>query len=589
MENNPSKEDTENNSNEVEVTLDPFDNKDRMRNEELVPRLITFKSTFNESGDSEIIADKSGNYNKRHQRYQDDFCITYIYLTDIFQILVSETVLVLLKENFEVIKFIKDEEKSGDLFALAEICAENAKDMLRKKIEVWKVQTLTDETNKISLHFSKNSNITPAIYWEEAFYLDSFSNMRKVYLRVDRESIHILKKKSNGIFISAPIRMLKFVYIYDVLPLVKTHEKLCNLRLVFNCAENEIDLKLYFKKREELLSVIFTLRSIARDSVNEIRFLLNEFNNFREYFIVMPWTNTLDDYETTIIKELSLVMEENHLYDINLLQLLDETIMNWKFSNINKVDPLMIKQIVSFLPLVYQYMITKIHEDQGRCQLIKFEVDSDLKRKIWTKAKKVSQVEGFRYFKTLYSKLLNLLGLLSNSKAYFRELLNYDEFVLILLESLNFDDTYISYQSSQILKSLISFKNKATSKFEKSNKERLLAPNLNLIGHIKKLLQRCDKKVEINPNDLRVLEINGAFMLLLIFLKDDKAGPSQNYSVNSYEKFIADAIFEDDKSLFHLLDKLSLKGLFSVSYSATLLMSRAVDYYQKNTEESERK
>ena len=234
-------------------------------------------------------------------------------------------------------------------------------------------------------------------------------------------------------------------------------------------------------------------------------------------------------------------------------------------------------------------MITKIHEDQGRWQLIKSEFDSDLKRKIWTKAKKVSQVEGFRYFKTLYSKLLNLLGLLSNSKAYFKELLNYDEFVLILLESLNFDDTYISYQSSQILKSLISFKSKATSKFEKSNKERLLAPNINLIGHIKKLLQRWDKRVELNPNDLRVLEINGAFMLLLIFLKDDKAGPGQNYSVNSFEKFIADAIFEEDKSLFHLLDKLALKGLFSVSYSATLLMSRAVDYYQKSTEESERR
>ena len=323
-----------------------------MKNEELIPRLISFKSLFNESADSEINTVKIGGYNKRHQRFQDGFWITYIYLTDINQILVSGSVLILLKENFEVIKFIKDEEKSGDLITLAEVWSSNAKEMLKKKIDVFVVQTLSDETSKISQHFSKNSNITPAIYCEEAFFLDSFSNMRKVYLRVDRESVHILKKKSNGIFISASLRMLKFVYINDVLPLVKTPEELWNLRLVFNWAENEIDLKLYFKKREELLSVIFTLRSIARNSVNEIRFLLNEFENFSEYFIVMPCTLTLDDYESTIIKELSLVMDEDHLYDIKLQQLLDETMMNCKFTNINKVDPLMIKQIVSFLPLL---------------------------------------------------------------------------------------------------------------------------------------------------------------------------------------------------------------------------------------------
>jgi hypothetical protein len=82
------------------------------------------------------------------------------------------------------------------------------------------------------------------------------------------------------------------------------------------------------------------------------------------------------------------------------------------------------------------------------------------------------------------------LRLVANSKAYFKELLNHDEFVLILLESLNFEDTYISYQASQILSSLISFRNNTAAKQEKINKERLLAPNLDLIGHIKKLLQK---------------------------------------------------------------------------------------------------
>jgi hypothetical protein len=260
--------------------------------------------------------------------------------------------------------------------------------------------------------------------------------------------------------------------------------------LVFNCAEQEIDIKLYFKKREELLSVIITLRRITKDYINEIRFLLNDIENYEKYYILMPCTYSLDDYETSILKEIGGILDENNMYDPRIFQLLDEIIMNCKFTNINKVDSVLLENIIEFIPCVYQSMITKSHEDQERCNLIKTEPDADVKRAVCTKTKQVSGMEGFRYFKMLYSKLLNFIRLLANSKAYFKELTGYNEFILIILESLNLDDTYISCQSSQIIASLISFRGNLLPKIEKTNKEKLLAPNLNLIGHIKKLLQK---------------------------------------------------------------------------------------------------
>lgn len=262
--------------------------------------------------------------------------------------------------------------------------------------------------------------------------------------------------------------------------------------------------------------------------------------------------------------------------------------MNCKFTNVNKVDMTLVDKLVQFIPSVYQSMITKSYEDASRIDIIRQEEDEELKREICTKAKKISQSEGFRYFKILYSKLMNFLRLVANSKAYFKELINYDEFILILLESLSFDDTYISYQASQILASLISYKNNTAVKQEKLNKEKLLSPNLDLIGHIKKLLQKCDKLAEINPNDLRVLEINGAFLLLLLLIRDNKV-TGQHEGTDSFDKFIADAILGEDKALFHYLDKLALKGLFSVSYGATVLINRALEYYQKSAIDADKK
>lgn len=96
------------------------------------------------------------------------------------------------------------------------------------------MSTLTDEVSHITPHFNKNSNFSSLIYLEDAFMLDSFNNIRKIYIRIDRDSVHILKKSSTGIFVSAELAQLKLVYIYDVLPLVKTHAELCNLRLVFS-------------------------------------------------------------------------------------------------------------------------------------------------------------------------------------------------------------------------------------------------------------------------------------------------------------------------------------------------------------------
>lgn len=63
-------------------------------------------------------------------------------------------------------------------------------------------------------------------------------------------------------------------------------------------------------------------------------------------------------------------------------------------------------------------------------------------------------------------------------------------------------------------------------------------------------------------------------------IKDNTTGAYD--STSSYEKIIADAIFGDDKALFHYLDKLALKGLFSVSFGATLLINRALSYYQRS-------
>lgn len=86
-----------------------------------------------------------------------------------------------------------------------------------------------------------------------------------------------------------------------------------------------------------------------------------------------------------------------------------------------------------------------------------------------------------------------------------------------------------------------------------------------------------------------MLEINGAFLMLMLFIKDNNAASSQYDYVNSFDKFIADAIFGSDKSLFHHLDKLALKGVFSVSFGATLLINRALEYYQRSPNEVDRK
>ena len=355
--------------------------------------------------------------------------------------------------------------------------------------------------------------------------------------------------------------------------------------MIFGCAEEEIDLRLNIKKREELLSVIVTLRRLTKNYVNEIRFLLNDIVDVEKYFIVMPCSYSLDEYETLILKEISHMLTENNIYNPQILLLLDEIMMNCKFTNINKVDLNLLENLIYIIPFTYQNMAQKLQEEDERCFYIREETDSDLKREICTKTKQASQAEGFKYFKILFSKLLNFCRLLANSKAYFREMATHDEFLLVIMESLNFDDTYISCQAAQILASFISFKGVGVSKFEKVNKEKLICPKLNMIEHIKRLLKRCDEKVEENPNNLRVLEINGAFLILMLFIKDNT-----NYdNTNSFDKFIADAIFGPDKSLFHYLDKLALKGIFSVSFGATFIINRALSFYQRSNKEEERK
>ena len=112
------------------------------------------------------------------------------------------------------------------------------------------------------------------------------------------------------------------------MPLVKTNSELCNLRLVFNCAEQEVDVKFYFKKREELISVLFTLRKITKNFVNEVRFMLSDLEHYEKYYIVMPCEETLEDYEASLLKELSSILDETNMFEPKLYSLLDEILVN---------------------------------------------------------------------------------------------------------------------------------------------------------------------------------------------------------------------------------------------------------------------
>lgn len=147
----------------------------------------------------------SSHFKKRYLKYEKDYAVTYIYLTDISKILVSSSVLIILKENFEVIKLLKDDDRVSDLVSLANICQSNAKEVLNKTIEVHSVETLTDQVTYISQHFNKNTDFSPLVYLDEAYYLDNFNNIRKVFIRIDRGSIHVLKNNSTGILISAKL------------------------------------------------------------------------------------------------------------------------------------------------------------------------------------------------------------------------------------------------------------------------------------------------------------------------------------------------------------------------------------------------
>jgi len=159
------------------------------------------------------------------------------------------------------------------------------------------------------------------------------------------------------------------------MPLVESHAELCNLRLVFNSAESEIDLKIYFKKREELLSVIFTLRKINKNCMNELSVFFNDVEFYEKYLINMPCTYTLDDYEVNILKELKALLSQKKFYDstetnsetdFSLFYLLDEVTLNCKFININKVDTSLLETLFEFIAFVFRNMETKSKEEKDR-------------------------------------------------------------------------------------------------------------------------------------------------------------------------------------------------------------------------------
>ena len=140
-------------------------------------------------------------------------------------------------------------------------------------------------------------------------------------------------------------------------------------------------------------------------------------------------------------------------------------------------------------------MVKTYSEERERSELICFLEDSNQKREVCTRAKQVSRMEGYRYFKMLYSKLLNFSRLLTNSKVYFKEFCNREDFILVIMESLNFDEAYISCQAAQFLSSIIMLKGGNNSKLEKINKQKILDPKLDLVSHLKEFFENCDTVV----------------------------------------------------------------------------------------------
>jgi len=221
---------------DIQPTTDPDEHSEIIyQGSDLEPKLVSSSRQAFSMIDSEFAnpADKDTNYLQRYQMYEGKFAAHHIFLTEIHKILVNSSVLIILKENFEVIKFLRTDGKGGDLISLANLCQSNAKDVLNKHIEVVEVETLTDQINNIVQHFDSNSKFSSLVFLDEAYYLDSFNNMRKIFIRIDKESLHILKNNSTGIIISAYLKNLNYVYIYEILPLVKNHSELINIRLCF--------------------------------------------------------------------------------------------------------------------------------------------------------------------------------------------------------------------------------------------------------------------------------------------------------------------------------------------------------------------
>ncbi|CAI2367775.1 unnamed protein product [Moneuplotes crassus] len=534
------------------------------------------------------ICENGQEYVQKYSRYEGKYAVNCIYLTEIRKIVVNHNVLIILKENYEVIKFIKDDKKISDLVSLANICASNALEILNKEIEVHNVETLTEQINHVINHFNENSVFSSLVYSDEAYYFDSFNNIRKVHIRIDRDSLHILKNSCTGIIISAYLKDLNYCYIYDVLPIVRNHAELCNIRLIFKCATKKIEIRLNYRKREELLSVIITLRRITKNYLNEMRFILNDTQYLEKYYILMPCNSSIDDYDAYMVKEFENVAEVDNIFDPRLFEILDEAIMNCKFTNTSKVSSKLLDILSGLLPYIFTQMVNKFQEDQERCQVILELEDTQQKREVCTKAKNMSNVDGYLYFKILYSKMLNFCRLLANSKAYFREFCNQENLILVIMNSLNFEDTYISCQAAQFLSSLVMRTGPGNAKLERANKQRILNPKLDLVGHLKEFFKSCDKTASLHPEKLKLLEINGAFLILMLLIKDTSSTGS-SYDSHEYDKYIADAIMGDDKSLFHSLDRLALKGNFSVSFGATMLINRALAYYQQSNNEEDRK
>jgi hypothetical protein len=303
--------------------------------------------------------------------------------------------------------------------------------------------------------------------------------------------------------------------------------RICEIWSWFLGAGNsEIEIRLCYEEREEILSVIFTLMKIDDPEMDKVT-LLWEDDDVSQKIIGVKEKCNLEKYENQILSESLDIIDEDNLQDPRLINFLNQVSLNWKFSKVSKVNIKLINKIASFLTTIYQICHAKLVEKPN---LENNDVEEP-------------EFYDLSYYIALYSRILNLIQLLINSKEYLMEAINYTGLIHLLLESMLFDNPFISWQSSHIIASFVSRKSNSSIKIVNMNREMLLKNPFHLVKYLEKLVDLCKCHFGEDQKPLKALEFNGAFSIFSHFVVniDDK------YYINENNKAVASAVFADDK------------------------------------------